>query len=261
MSFESFDNHISEISKTDFEFYCEYKLGIKTHQFSSQPLKLYDYQKYIARLLDKKRNLVVVTPRQMGITTLSTAKAFWEVQTKHNIKVVLVVPNPHSIDDITDKIGYWIDNHNYIDSSIHNGGFIHRKFKSPFNCTTTNSEIICISTSAALTKLRGISIDLLILQDFAWMNFETEYMFQNLLSQVKSNGRVFVYSTPSPSYHNQSIELFKNLFIEAKSGKNGFYPYRIPWWARPGHNLELLDNIINTFNVSQWNQEILGEFD
>jgi len=259
MSVTIFDQYISEISKTDFEFYCEYKLSIRTSK-SQQPFRLYDYQKYLSRLLDKKKNLIVVTPRQMGLSTLSNARAFWEIQTKTNIRVVFVHSNYQQIDSFVNKVNYWVDNHHYLDTSCSKGGIVLRQ-KGHIKCTTTGSEIICVTAPSISTRLRGLSIDLLIFEDFAWKGFD-DNTFQSLLSQVNfTGGRILLYSTPAPSLYSSNTELFKKMFFDAKNGKNNFYAYRIPWWAKPEHNLELLDGLIDKFSVTQWQQEILGEFD
>lgn len=247
---------INKLSAQNFEFYCDYNLTLSTPTRSQFAFKLFDYQKYITRLIEKKGKVVMVSPRQMGMTSLMQAQSFWKIQAKKDYDVGVVVARSSQIPIFTKRINEWIKNGQTL-PGIHP---IHTT-KNSFYINPNKSTMKIVSSNNVM-NFKGSSFDFLVLKDYAYFDQSISNPMSYLLPTLKPNGKIFVYSTPAPNPNFAgTADNFKKLFKDAEKKLNGFYPYRIPWWAKPENTMETFVEIVEGFGVSKYEQELLGQFD
>ena len=256
MILAAIDDYITRRCKKDFEFYCEYSLTLDSSIHGNRPFLPYDYQKYTSRLLDKKKKLIVVTPRQMGFTVLTAARCFWEIQTRPNINVVVVVPRRHHVKHFMSVINKWIAKGQYFNTQPPKGHW--RTQTGEITCMANNSTLRCLPSDSYAGK--GIAIDMLVMLDFAHHLSHSNIGYQGFIAATKPDAKVLIISTPGIPPEKQAT-LFKNLYCDAKKGRNSFYPYRVVWWARPENTIEEFVNIVDAFGIKQYNHEILATFE
>lgn len=258
MILSAVDDYIFRRCSKDFEFYCEYTLELESPVNGSQPFLLFDYQRYVTRLLDKKKKLIVVTPRQMGFTTLMAAKAFWEIQTKQNINVVVVVARQWHVKHFMGLIDKWISKGQYFNAAPPRGTWNAKR--NEITCIANNSTIRCVDANSQL--VHGTAIDMLIMLDFAFhLTTGNSPSSASFFPCLKPNAKVAIISTPASTADGKQAKLFKKIYCEAKAKKNLFYPYRVSWWARPGNTLRHFADIVDAFGVTQYDNEVLANFD
>jgi len=258
------NNQIYKKCQKDFEFYCEYSLSIESpiygevpFKIGEVPFKLFDYQKYVSRLLDNKKKMVVVTPRQMGFTSLVAARCFWEIQSKPNINVLVVVPGHHMVKYFMSIIDRWISYGKYFKQSP-NGHWSTKV--GEIKCIANNSTLTCHSSISTFHNIRGKSIDILVLLDFAWCDTAQE-IIKTLFPALTPSSKVLMVSTPANTSKVESAKVFKEFYFDAQKGKNDFYPYRVPWWSKPGHSINKFADIVSNFSINDYDYEILAKFD
>ena len=93
-----------------------------------------------------------------------------------------------------------------------------------------NSRIIASSTSA--DSIRGYSVNLLFLDEFAFVDNSVEF-FKSTFPTISSGEetKIIIASTPN------GLNLFYRLFSEAKAKQNDFFPFEISWNQVPGRDI------------------------
>lgn len=259
MILSAIDDYIFRRCIQDFEFYCEYSLSLSSTDHTSKPFLLFDYQKYVSKIINKKDKVVIVTPRQMGFTTLMAARCFWQMQVQQQQEILVVVPRAHHVKHFMSIINFWIQKGQYF--NLHSMTGKWQTKTGEIVCMGNGSRLRCVPAETA--RVKGMSINTLIMLDYAFHR-KTNISHSNLtafLPCVTPGGKVIVVSTPGMRFANDQAEDFKKLYQDAVKGKNGFYPYRIPWWARPGNSIELFAEIVDAFGIKQYNHEILASFE
>lgn len=94
-----------------------------------------------------------------------------------------------------------------------------------------NSKVIASSTSGS--AIRGLSINMLLLDEFAFLpnNIANEF-FTSVYPTISSgtNTKIFIVSTP------KGMNLFHSIWQDASLGRNEYIPFGVHWSDWPGHD-------------------------
>jgi hypothetical protein len=117
-----------------------------------------------------------------------------------------------------------------------------------------NTKIIAAATSGS--SIRGLSIDLLFLDEFAFVERDTE--FYTSTYPVISAGvdtKVIITSTA-----NGVGNMFYKLYNGAQKGTNDFTPFRVDWWDVPGRDEKWKAQTVSNTSELQFEQEYGNNF-
>ena len=94
-----------------------------------------------------------------------------------------------------------------------------------------NSKVIASATSSS--AIRGLSINMLLLDEFAFLpnNIANDF-FTSVYPTISSgeNTKIFIVSTP------KGMNLFHSIWNDAQNGKNEYIPFGVHWSDWPGHD-------------------------
>jgi hypothetical protein len=119
---------------------------------------------------------------------------------------------------------------------------------------SNNSRIIAAATSGS--SIRGMSVNLLFLDEFAFVENATEFYTSTypVVSSGKSS-RVIITSTA-----NGLGNIYHKLWEGAVQETNEFKPFRVDWWDVPGRDEEWKKQTIANTSELQFDQEFGNNF-
>lgn len=237
------------------EEYChiitidEGKVKIKFWDFQKRMIKaMYDPPEYrnAEGQMEKKKFLIVLSPRQVGKTTVSAVYlTHYAIFNEH--KTIAILANKEKtaleilsrIKMIYEGLPLWLQ------PGIVDGGWNKQSI------TLGNGSRI-IATSTASSAIRGYTINSLFLDEFAFVPPQIAEEFMNSVYPTVSSGKtskIIIVSTPNGMNH------FYNIWIDAIRGKNSYFPVKINWWEVPGRDDNFKKEIIRNQGITSWNQE------
>ena len=237
------------------EEYChiitidEGKVKIKFWDFQKKMIKaMYDPPEYrnVEGQMEKKKFLIVLSPRQVGKTTVSAVYlTHYAIFNEH--KTIAILANKEKtaleilsrIKMIYEGLPLWLQ------PGIVDGGWNKQSI------TLGNGSRI-IATSTASSAIRGYTINSLFLDEFAFVPPQIAEEFMNSVYPTVSSGKtskIIIVSTPNGMNH------FYNIWIDAIRGKNSYFPVKINWWEVPGRDDNFKKEIIRNQGITSWNQE------
>lgn len=237
------------------EEYChiitidEGKVKIKFWDFQKRMIKaMYDPPEYrnAEGQMEKKKFLIVLSPRQVGKTTVSAVYlTHYAIFNEH--KTIAILANKEKtaleilsrIKMIYEGLPLWLQ------PGIVDGGWNKQSI------TLGNGSRI-IATSTASSAIRGYTINSLFLDEFAFVPPQIAEEFMNSVYPTVSSGKtskIIIVSTPNGMNH------FYNIWIDAIRGKNSYFPIKINWWEVPGRDDNFKKEIIRNQGITSWNQE------
>lgn len=214
-----------------------------------QVFELYDYQKKMVTAYREHKNNILNLPRQVGKTSTTSAFALW-YSVFHKDKKILILANKDdlaketlsTIMDMYSRLPFWMK------------PGVEEKNKGSL-VFENNSSIKAKPTS--VDSARGFSIDLLILDEFAFLKPEMEEDFYTAVMPTlatKEDGRCIILSTP------KGMNLFYKLWTDAEAGVNDFNPVRIHWNQPPKRDLAWKKAKIAEIGEDKWYQEYEAQF-
>lgn len=117
------------------------------------------------------------------------------------------------------------------------------------------SKVIAASTSAS--SVRGGTYSLLMLDEYAFVPQQVAENFMRSVYPTITSGRdskVIVVSTPSGLNH------YYKLWMDAKDGKNDYYPFEIHWSDVPGRDENWRNTQIKNIGQKAFDQEFNTDF-
>ena len=119
---------------------------------------------------------------------------------------------------------------------------------------SNNSRVIAAATSGS--SIRGLSVNLLFLDEFAFVNDATTFYTSTypVISSGKTS-RVIVTSTAN-GVGNQ----FHRIWEGAMQGVNEYKPFRVDWWDVPGRDEKWKKETVSNTSELQFEQEFGNSF-
>lgn len=219
----------------------------------------YSFQK---KLLDKfsdglkpesarRRNHIVIAPRQCGKTTIIAIYALWYMIFNPDKSVAIMSYKLDAAKEILYKIReIYCNLPEFIKpaATINNNKIL--KFEN-------NSYIIAVACSSN-AMIKGRTIDLLILDEAAFMrksDFDSFLMSVFPMQASRRNTQTILISTPHGIDHG-----FYKIWQHAINGENSFVPSKIRWNCVPYRNEEWKERIIRECGDIFFRQEYAVEF-
>jgi hypothetical protein len=198
----------------------------------------------------RRRNQIVLAPRQCGKTTIIAIYALWYIIFNPDKSVAIMSHKLDAAKEILYKIREIYCN--------------LPEFMRPFATTNCNEKLqfenhsYIIAVSCSSRAVRGRSIDLLIMDEAAFMRKSD---FDNFLMSVfptqagRLDAQMILISTPHGIDHG-----FYEIWKRAINGENSFIPSKIRWNCVPHRNEEWKERIIRECGDIFFRQEYAVEF-
>jgi hypothetical protein len=212
--------------------------------------KLFPYQKRIIEALHNNKKVIGKLFRQSGKSTVVASYITWYVLFNDN-KTAAILANKQIIaKEIFLRVQFMYEN---LPKWLQQG--VIEWNKTSFSLEN-GSRCICAATSAS--AVRGMSINFLLLDEFAHLkpNLAEEFIasvFPTISSSESS--KLAIISTPNGLNH------FHKLWCDAENSNNDFVPVTGHWAEHPKRNQEWADNQLKTLGEIKFRQEILVTFE
>jgi len=200
--------------------------------------------KTICAKIPDKNNRIIMMGRQTGKTTIATLYILWYALF-HKSKTIAVLANKASqaeeillrIKNAYIKLPMWLQQ----GLVKWNNGEI-----------TMENETKIFTGASSSSSVRGKSIDLLLVDEFAFIddNMAEKFMQSVFPTQAaKKDAMMILISTPKGMNH------FYNIWTKAVAGKNSFIPCKIQWFEVEGRDEAWLQKQIRDNGEQFVNQE------
>jgi hypothetical protein len=230
-------------------YFIEKYVKIVTLDKGFVQIELYPFQKQAVKDINDNRMVIVKAGRQIGKTTLIVGYILWYILFNEDQVVAILANKAPTAREILNriKIAYealplWLQQ----GVKVWNKGDIELENK----CRV-------MATSTASSAIRGYSISLLYLDEFAFVptNIAEEFftsVYPTISSGTKS--KVLISSTPNGMNH------FYRMWTESVSGKNGFVNIEANWRQIPGRDQAWAEEQRRVLGEDKYLQEIECEF-
>ena len=212
------------------------------------PFVLYPYQQNMFENFTNNRFSIVLACRQSGKSISSVAYLLW-FAIFHPEKTVAILANKGATaGEMLARITLMLE---HLPFFLQPGCRALNKRSIDFS---NNSRIISAATSGS--SIRGLSINLLYLDEFAFVERAAE--FYTSTYPVISSGKdtkVIITSTA-----NGIGNIFHKIWEGAVQGVNEYKPFRVDWWDVPGRDEKWKDETISNTSQLQFDQEFGNTF-
>lgn len=215
-------------------YFAETYMQIQHPTKGGIPFRMWDFQKELVRLYSENRFSVALLPRQSGKTTCAAAFLLWKAMF-HADSTILVAAHQYSgASEIMQRIRYAYEE---LPDFIRAGVVEYNKGSITFD---NGSRIISQATTSKTG--RGLSLTLIYLDEFAFVehNIATEF-WTSLSPTLSTGGACIITSTP-----NSETDQFSEIWREACKtedefgnprpnglGRNNFKAFTIEWTQVP----------------------------
>ena len=228
-------------------YFIETYVKILTLDDGIQPFKLWDYQHDMVNNYYNNQFSISLTARQMGKSVVVAGVILHHALFNNDWRIaILANKGDHAktilsiVKDMYERLPKWLQQ-----------GVVEW---NKFSITLGNgTEVIAAATTSA--SIRGKSINLLYLDEFAFVTNDVE--FYTSTYPVISGGntaKVIITSTPN------GMNLFHKLYTQAEQNRNEFTPLKILWDRHPHRTEEWRLKTIRNIGIAQFRQEFLCAF-
>jgi hypothetical protein len=233
----------------DPTYFIENYVKIITLDKGFVQIELYPFQKQVVSDINDNRRVIVKAGRQVGKTTIIVGYILWYILFNQDKTVAILANKASTSREILAriKLAYealpmWIQQGvkvwNKGDIELENG------------CRV-------IANSTASSAIRGFSISLLYLDEFAFVpsNIAEEF-FTSVYPTISSGttSKILISSTPNGMNH------FYKMWTEAVEGQNGFTHVEANWRQVPGRTQQWADEQRRVLGDQKFMQEMECEF-
>ena len=212
------------------------------------PFDLYPYQEEMFSHFNDNRFSIVLACRQSGKSISSIAYLLWYAVFHPEQTIAILANKGATAREMLGRITLMVENLPFF---LQPGCKALNKGSIEFS---NNSRIIAAATSGS--SIRGMSVNLLFLDEFAFVENATE--FYTSTYPVVSSGtstKVIITSTA-----NGLGNIFHKLWEGAVQSTNEFKHFRVDWWDVPGRDEEWKRQTIANTSDLQFNQEFGNTF-
>ena len=202
--------------------------------------ELFDYQKRLIDTYNNYRYSIALLPRQTGKSTAAAAYLLWYAMYKPDSVILIAAHKYAGAQEIMQRLRFIYET---LPDFVRSGCTSYNKGSIEFE---NGSRIVSQATTE--TTGRGMSLTLIYLDEFAYVQPRMAEEFWTALSPTLSTGgKCIITSTP-----NQDDDQFARIWKEAtntideygnesETGKNGFKGFTCHWSEHPDRNQEWAD--------------------
>jgi Terminase large subunit, T4likevirus-type, N-terminal/Terminase RNaseH-like domain len=231
----------------DFEYFLENYVQILSLDMGTVPFKPFGYQRRAMKKIVNNRFSILRWPRQMGKTTTVAAVLLWYAIFNKKYNIYVLAQQRGQAMEILDRIKemyeclpWWFQ------PGIHtwNKGSVQLGNKSKI-----------VSAATGGSGVRGKSVNLLYLDEFAWVENDTEFYTATYpVVSAGASSKIIITSTPN------GMNLFYKIWTEALRGDNEYIWDDALWHEHPARDKAWFDQQMANMSERQFNQEFLCEF-
>ena len=229
---------------TDFPFYANAALKIRTKEGKVAPLKLNPAQQILQNAIDKqmaaegKVRVIILKARQQGLSTMVGGYLYFSVSQNTARKAMVITHHADSTRALFDMTKRYHENCPEILKP-------HTKYSSrrELSFDVLDSSYV-VATAGGDSVGRGETLTHVHASELAfWQKSTAEEIWNGLAQAVPNtkNTAVFIESTA-----NGVSGVFYELWQGACKGENGYIPVFIPWFTDPEYREEVPDNFERT---------------
>lgn len=209
----------------DILYYADTYVQLMTPAGRKMHVTLRKYQRKILRAYQKYKYVIVLTGRQIGKTTTTAVFLSWCVTFKREMTIAV----------LGDKRDTSMENLNKTKDIIYNLPFFLKPGAYVWNSMSVAFDTGCkiLTGSCNKSALVGKTVHILYLDELAIPPAkQSKELVQYALPTINSlpSGKCLITSTPSGD------NIFKELWLGAINGVNGFHAIQVNWWDVPGRD-------------------------
>ena len=212
------------------------------------PFDLYPYQEEMFQHFEDNRFSIVLACRQSGKSISSVVYLLWYALFHPDKTIAILANKGATAREMLARVTLALENLPFF---LQAGCKVLNKGSIEFS---NNSRIIAAATSGS--SIRGMSISLLFLDEFAFVENDGEFYTSTypVISSGKST-RVIITSTA-----NGLGNVFHKLWEGAMQSTNTYKPFRVDWMDVPGRDEKWKEETIANTSELQFEQEFGNRF-
>ena len=212
------------------------------------PFKLYPYQKKMFRHFEENRFNVILACRQSGKSISACGYLLWFALFQPEKSIAVLANKGATAREMLARITIMLEN---IPFFLQPGVKALNKSNIDFS---NNSRIIAAATTGS--SIRGLSINLLYLDEFAFVERAAEF-YTSTYPVISSGGdtKIIVTSTA-----NGIGNTFHKIWEGSIQGVNEYNNFRVDWNDVPGRDEKWKEETINNTSQVQFDQEFGNTF-
>jgi len=212
-------------------------------------ISLYPFQRQAITDINENRRVIVKAGRQVGKTTMVVGYILWYILFNEDKFVAILANKAPTAREILNRIKIAYES---LPMWLQQGVRVWNKgdIELENNCRV-------MATSTASSAIRGYSISLLYLDEFAFVptNIADEF-FTSVYPTISSGtqSKILISSTPNGMNH------YYKMWTEATEGVNGFKHIEANWRQVPGRDQSWADDQRRILGEEKFSQEMECEF-
>jgi len=240
-------------SARDPSYFIEHYAKIQHPTKGAVPFKPYKKQEQLLYSYQENRWNITLGSRQTGITITNALYAFWFAMFKSD-KTIMIAGEKlrhskdilHSIRFAYENLPKWLQARNKL--------VINNKCMMQFE---NGTRILAIAPT--IYAVRGFSVDLMILDCFAYMspNKQEEFYTSLYPATMGSKNSVMIMSSTGGGYDG----VFTSIWDDALAKKNKFVANFIKWNDVPERDDGFKDSMVSMLGETRWKVEYECSFD
>lgn len=203
------------------------------------PFKTFEYQDRTLRFFHTKRFNVILKPRQMGFTEITSAFIVWLILFHPDASVLCLSTKAETAKNVIRRVRTALKN--------------IPKWLLISDIQTDNKTSIELSNGSWVKSVaksqdagRSEALTLLVIDEAAHIEGFDD-IWTGIKPTVSAGGRIIMLSTP-----NGVGNVFHKTYEEARSGATDFNPIRVEWWEHPEHIANLQIDTKTGKRTSDW---------
>jgi hypothetical protein len=186
--------------------------------------ELFDYQLDTLQTIKDNRYVIVLKARQLGLTTLMMAYAFWMLLFRPGSNIVLVSRSQTAANSALEIMDFM---YSFLpDWAKHRGPRVESDAATHHSYRFNTGMVSKITSYAATKTVAAGQTATLVLWDEAALAEYQEDAFRTLLPTTDAGGSMVVFSTARGGYNQ-----FARLYRDAERGESQFVSIFHPWYA------------------------------
>lgn len=230
------------------EYFARKYVKIITLDHGLVKFKPYDYQIKMFDQFNNNRFNIVLACRQSGKTVGTVAYLLWYALFHPEKNVAILANKGATAQKILGRIALALENIPW---------FLQPGCKE-FNKTkiTFSNNSVLFSSSTSNSSIRGDSVNLLYLDEFAFVERDNEFYTSTYpVITAGSTTKVIITSTA-----NGVGNTFHKIWTNAIQRVGGYVPFRVDWWDVPGRDEKWKEETIANTSLLQFEQEYGNTF-
>ncbi len=212
------------------------------------PFHLYPYQKEMFGHFNENRFSIILACRQSGKSISACAYLLWFALFQSEKTVAILANKGATAREMLSRITLMLEN---IPFFLQPGCKALNKGSIEFS---NHSRIIAAATSGS--SIRGMSVNLLYLDEFAFVERAAEFYTSTYPVVSSGAGTKVIITSTANGIGNQ----FHKIWEGSVQGVNEFASFRVDWWDVPGRDEEWKKETISNTSQLQFDQEFGNTF-